>query len=147
MNTRQAVGVRTVDAKPKHSDGVRTQNIGKMMLSRDMDCYVVRTGAGCGTEIQMERSIFGGLRRKQYFKERDRSISNERKDLVDEVDLVAYYALLPDNMSIRSLIYYQTAHDGQVKKKSISKIKFFEIQDSFFFHYQDNTPENVLLLG
>ena len=78
MNTRQVVGVRTVDARPKHSDGVKTQNIGKMMLSRDMDYYVVRTGVGCGTEIQMERSISGRLRCTQYFRERDQSISDER---------------------------------------------------------------------
>jgi len=78
MNTKQAVGVRTVDAKPQHSDGVRIQSIGKKISSRDMDYCVVRTGVGCGTEIQMVRSISGRLQSRQYFKERDRSISNER---------------------------------------------------------------------
>jgi hypothetical protein len=65
MNTRQVVAVRTVDAKPPHSDGVKTRSTGKIILSRDMDYCVVRTDVGCGTEIQMERSISGGLLRRQ----------------------------------------------------------------------------------
>jgi hypothetical protein len=81
MNTRQAVGVRTVDTKPKHSDGVRIQSIGKMMLSRDMDCYVVRTGVGYGTEIQMERSISGGLRWKPSYSERPEYLKRTKRSI------------------------------------------------------------------
>jgi hypothetical protein len=56
-----------------------TQNIGKMMLSRDKDGLLrCKNGMSCGTEIQMERSISGGLRWEQSYSERDQSIWNEQ---------------------------------------------------------------------
>ena len=42
----EVVGVQTVDVKPRHSDGVKTQSIGRKISSRDTGCYVVRTGVG-----------------------------------------------------------------------------------------------------
>jgi hypothetical protein len=74
MNTKQAVGVRIVDARLQHSDGVKTQSIGKRISSKDTDCYVVRTGVDCGIEIQMGRSISGRLQRRQSSSEKDQSI-------------------------------------------------------------------------
>jgi len=65
MNTRQVVGVPIVDPKPRHSDGVKTQSIGKRISSRDMDYCVVKTDVGCGTEIRMGRLISGRLLRRQ----------------------------------------------------------------------------------
>ena len=44
-----------------------------------MDCYVVRTGVGYGTEIQMGRSISGRLQWRQYFRERETRVSQKNE--------------------------------------------------------------------